>query len=101
MGWVGVKDVAKAHLLGYESPKAEGRYILSERALHYVDLAGLLQKLFPQYTVVARANDDDPRVLDYAIDTTKVQEQLGVEFEPLEDVLRDTIECFRELQYLQ
>jgi cinnamoyl-CoA reductase len=52
--WVGVKDVAKAHVLGYENPKAEGRYILLERGLHFFDLAALLHKLFPQYTVVAR-----------------------------------------------
>jgi hypothetical protein len=36
----------------------------------------------------------------YAFSTKKVREQLGVEFEPLEDVLRETIECFRKLKYL-
>ncbi|KAG0574589.1 hypothetical protein KC19_VG274400 [Ceratodon purpureus] len=46
--WVGVKDVAKAHVLAYENPKAEGRYILAERAMHYFDLVVLLKKLFPQ-----------------------------------------------------
>ncbi|KAG0603510.1 hypothetical protein M758_10G098900 [Ceratodon purpureus] len=99
--WVGVKDVANAHVLGYENPEAEGRYILAERSLHDFDFAALLQKLFPQYTVKARKNNDDqPRVPVYAVSTKKVREHLGLQFEPLEDVLRETIECFRKLKYL-
>jgi cinnamoyl-CoA reductase len=52
--WVGVKDVAKAHILAYENPEAEGRYILNSKVMHYGDFAALLHKLFPQYKVVAR-----------------------------------------------
>ena len=52
--WVGVKNVAQAHILGYEKPEAEGRYILSTKVMHWGDFGALLQKLFPQYNVVAR-----------------------------------------------
>lgn len=52
--WVGVKDVVKAHILGYEKPEAEGRYIINAGVMHYGDLAALLQKLFPQYNIMAR-----------------------------------------------
>lgn len=52
--WVGVKDVVKAHILGYEKPEAEGRYNLNTKVMHRGDFAALLQKLFPQYNIVTR-----------------------------------------------
>ena len=54
LGWVGVKDVATAHILAYEKPEAEGRYICNERNLHNGDLVALLKELFPQYPIVAK-----------------------------------------------
>jgi cinnamoyl-CoA reductase len=54
LGWVGVKDVATAHILAYEKPEAEGRYICNERVLHNGDVVALLKKLFPQYPIVAK-----------------------------------------------
>lgn len=53
-GWVGVKDVAMAHILAFEKPEAEGRYICNERVLHQGDIVDLLKKLFPQYPIVAK-----------------------------------------------
>lgn len=54
--WVGLKDVVKAHILGYEKPDAEGRYPMSANPMHYGDFAALLQKLFPQYNIDTRYN---------------------------------------------
>lgn len=98
--WVGVKDVAKAHILAYENPEAEGRYILNSKVLHYGDFAALLQKLFPQYKVVAReAESATPRASTFVISTKKVRE-LGVDIEPLEDVLRELVESLKEIKAL-
>jgi len=51
---VGVKDVAMAHILAYESATATGRYICAEQLLHYADLVALLSKLYPTYPISAK-----------------------------------------------
>lgn len=54
VGMVGVKDVAMAHILAYEKPEAQGRYICNERVLHFGDLVALIANLYPQYPVAAK-----------------------------------------------
>lgn len=54
VGWVGVKDVAMAHILAYEKPEAEGRYIVNTELLHYGDMVSKLAALYPQYPIVAK-----------------------------------------------
>uniref|UniRef100_A0A9I9DZN6 NAD-dependent epimerase/dehydratase domain-containing protein n=1 Tax=Cucumis melo TaxID=3656 RepID=A0A9I9DZN6_CUCME len=50
-GYVHVKDVAKAHLLVYETPSAFGRYICVETMLHRGELVDILAKFFPEYPI--------------------------------------------------
>ncbi|KAG0561483.1 hypothetical protein KC19_9G067800 [Ceratodon purpureus] len=99
-GWIGVKDCAMAHILAYEKPEAHGRYIVSESTLHFADLAAVLRKLFPNYKVEAREDVSKPRAPMYAVSTERVKE-LGLVVEPLEDVLKDTVECFISLGRLK
>ncbi|KAL2329225.1 hypothetical protein Fmac_022652 [Flemingia macrophylla] len=47
IGWVNVKDVAKAHILAYEIASASGRYCLVERVIHASELARILRDLYP------------------------------------------------------
>lgn len=47
MGWVHVKDVAKAHIQAFEIPSASGRYCLVERVVHYSEIVKILKDLFP------------------------------------------------------
>jgi hypothetical protein len=54
IGCVGVKDVAMAHILAYESATATGHYICAEQLLHYADLVALLSKLYPTYPICAK-----------------------------------------------
>jgi cinnamoyl-CoA reductase len=51
IGFVDVKDVALAHILAYEQPEAQGRYILSEGVYHHKDMVQLLHKMYPEYLV--------------------------------------------------
>lgn len=100
--WVGVKDVVKAHILGYENPDAEGRYIISAKFMHYGDFAALLQKLFPQYNIDTRGGEYDAqsRAEPLILSTKKVTE-LGVEIEPLEQVLQEMVASFEEHKFLK
>ena len=52
--WVGVGDVAKAHILAYESASASGRYLCVERAAHYGEIVELLMNLYPHLTIPAK-----------------------------------------------
>ncbi|KAG0558570.1 hypothetical protein KC19_10G038700 [Ceratodon purpureus] len=99
VGWVGVKDVAMAHILTYEKPEAEGRYICSERMLHFGDAVALLAKLYPQYHIVAKEDGSVPRDPGYNASSEKIK-KLGLTFQPLEDVLRETVASLKELKYL-
>lgn len=98
--WVGVKDVAKAHVLAYEKPEAEGRHILSSEALHYGDFAAILKKLCPEYNIEAREDESQkPRATPYVLSTKKAK-ALGVDFQPLEGVLQEMVESFKENKFL-
>ncbi|KAL3686864.1 hypothetical protein R1sor_013173 [Riccia sorocarpa] len=44
-GYVNVKDVALAHILAYEIPTAEGRYLLADKVLHYEEVVEILKKI--------------------------------------------------------
>jgi hypothetical protein len=54
IGCVGVKGVAMAHILAYESATPTGRYICAKQLLHYADLVALLSKLYPTYPISAK-----------------------------------------------
>ena len=47
LGWIDVRDVANAHILAYENPSANGRYILVERVEHYSKVVQILRDAFP------------------------------------------------------
>ena len=44
-----VRDVARAHILLYETPSASGRYLCAEGSLHRGELVDMLAQMFPQY----------------------------------------------------
>lgn len=54
LGWVDVEDVAKAHILAYESASASGRYLCVGRVAHYSEIVELLKNLYPQFLIRAK-----------------------------------------------
>ena len=48
-GWINVKDVARAHILAFENPSANGRYCLVERVAHLSEIVKILRELYPTY----------------------------------------------------
>ncbi|CAH2040386.1 unnamed protein product [Thlaspi arvense] len=49
--YVHVEDVARAHILVYETPSASGRYLCAESVLHRGDVVEILAKFFPEYPI--------------------------------------------------
>ncbi|CAM6049354.1 unnamed protein product [Sphagnum compactum] len=91
-----LNDVAMAHVLAYESEHATGQYICEGHVLHVADLVSLLKKLYPTYDISAKDADETvPRVPIYNSSTQKVRD-LGLHFQPIEDIIHETVASFRE-----
>jgi nucleoside-diphosphate-sugar epimerase len=95
-----VKDVAMAHILAYESAHSNGRYICSRPVLHFADIVTILTKLYPTYPICAKdADETAPRVPSFTLSSHKL-EDLGLHFQPIEDVLRETVTSLKESGWL-
>jgi nucleoside-diphosphate-sugar epimerase len=55
MGYVHIDDVARSHILVYETPEATGRYLCSSVVLDNNELVGLLAKQFPVFPIPRRS----------------------------------------------
>ena len=51
LGAVHVKDVAKAHVLLFETPNASGRYLCTNGIYQFSDFANKVSKLYPDFPV--------------------------------------------------
>ena len=48
---VDVRDVALAHVLGFENPSAIGRYCLVGHVNHYAQVVNILRQLYPTLSI--------------------------------------------------
>ncbi|PKA49411.1 Cinnamoyl-CoA reductase 1 [Apostasia shenzhenica] len=94
--YVHVRDVAEAHILVFENPKASGRYLCAERVLHREDLVRMLAQFFPHYPVPTQCSDEvNPRKKPYEISNQKLRD-LGLVFTPVTQALYDTVKSLQE-----
>ncbi|KAL2607850.1 hypothetical protein R1flu_026423 [Riccia fluitans] len=93
-GFVHVKNVAMAHVLAFEKPEAEGRYLLVESTIHAKQLAELLRVLYPQCAIPNKYVDDQPPLAGtYSSDRIR---KLGLEFTPAIEAIKECVESCRE-----
>ncbi|KAH0728017.1 hypothetical protein KY284_003882 [Solanum tuberosum] len=97
-GWVNVKDVALAHILAFENPSANGRYIMVESVAHYSELAQILRELYPTMKLPEKCVDDKPFPPKYQFNVEKAK-TLGVEFTPLAKSIKETAESLKEKKF--
>ncbi|XP_042014547.1 phenylacetaldehyde reductase-like isoform X2 [Salvia splendens] len=95
VGWVDVRDVANAHILAFEDPAANGRYCTVGRVAHYSELVKILQELDPTLHLPEKRADDKPLMPTYQVSKERAK-SLGVEFTPLEETLKLTVESLKE-----
>ncbi|KAK9128738.1 hypothetical protein Syun_017535 [Stephania yunnanensis] len=98
-GWVHVKDVANAHILAFESPSASGRYCLVETVAHYSQIAKALHNLYPDLPSPQKCADDKPFMPTYQVSTGRAK-GLGINFIPLEESLKETVESLKEKRFI-
>jgi len=97
-GWVNVKDVANAHIQAFEIPSASGRYITVERVAHYSDVVEILRNLYPSFQLPDKCADDKPFVPKYNFTKEKAK-SLGIDFIPLEESIKETVESLKEKKF--
>lgn len=116
-GYVDVRDVARAHVLALEDPKAEGRHILAERTMSFIDLANMLREVYgDKYKLPTSAS---PKWMMYLIgpfigiktrfirrnvgypirlDNSKSLEKLKLNYTSIKDSLRDMVEQMEKMK---
>ncbi|KAH9620129.1 hypothetical protein KSS87_001273 [Heliosperma pusillum] len=98
--YVHVREVALAHILVYENPLANGRYICAESALHRGEVCDILAKFFPEYPIPTKCSDEvSPRAQPYKFTNQKVKD-LGLEFTGVKQCLYETVKCLQEMGHL-
>ncbi|XVF42891.1 hypothetical protein PTKIN_Ptkin01aG0402200 [Pterospermum kingtungense] len=99
LSWVDVRDVSNAHLLAFENPSACGRYCLAEKTAHSSEIVHILRELYPALNLPEKCADEKPYKLSFQVSQERAK-SLGVNFTPLEESLRDTVESLKENNFL-
>ncbi|KAJ7959876.1 putative Cinnamoyl-CoA reductase [Quillaja saponaria] len=99
MGSVHFKDVALAHILVYENKSATGRHLCVEAISRYGDLVAKVAELYPEYKVPRLPRDTQPGLLR-AKDGSKKLIDLGLEFIPMEQIIRDGVESLKSKGFI-
>ncbi|KAL2899305.1 Cinnamoyl-CoA reductase 1 [Bienertia sinuspersici] len=99
MGSVHVKDVALAHLLVYENKSAAGRHLCVEAISHYGDFAAKVAELFPEYNLPSLPRDTQPGLLRTK-DAAKKLMDLGMQFIPMDQIVKDSVESLKSKGFL-
>jgi nucleoside-diphosphate-sugar epimerase len=110
MGFVDVRDVAKAHILAGFSPPASGRHICVSAQKTFLDMANVIKANFPNYPlptgfvpkwlfwlIAPLAGFTRKYVklnvgIDLKFDTSYIRKDLGIEFIPFEKTITDHFE---------
>ncbi|XP_035541105.1 cinnamoyl-CoA reductase 1-like isoform X2 [Juglans regia] len=92
--WVDVRDVATAHILAFENPSASGRYCLVGTVIHCSESVKILRELFPDMNLPEKCEDEKPFEPIYMVSKERAK-SLGLNFTPVEETFRDTVESLR------
>lgn len=102
IGFVHIDDVVTAHLLAYEEPSASGRYICSERVVHWSDVIGLLKRKYPAYPLPTSANlEERGNDVPHRLNTSKIEGLGLLKFKSLEEMFTSAVESFRQNGFLK
>ncbi|KAL5974953.1 hypothetical protein ACLOJK_031629 [Asimina triloba] len=99
MGSVHVKDVALAHILVYENPSASGRHLCVEAICHFSDFAVKVAELYPEYKIPSFPKDTQPGLLRAKNPSRKLID-LGLQFTPMEQIIKDSVESLRSKGFI-
>lgn len=96
--WVDVRDIALAHVLAIEKPKAGNeRFIVSAGSFCFQDFLDVAAKSYPD-VVKDKGVPGAGNGITYPVQYTTKKEQgvLGIKYKTIEETTRDTIEDFKK-----
>ncbi|KAL9246091.1 hypothetical protein vseg_019670 [Gypsophila vaccaria] len=99
LGAVHVKDVARAQILLLETPSASGRYLCSNGIYQFGDFAAKVAELFPEYPVHRFSGETQPGLVPCK-EAAKKLIDLGLEFTPFEEAIKETVESLKAKGFL-
>ncbi|KAJ3709197.1 hypothetical protein LUZ61_012902 [Rhynchospora tenuis] len=94
IGCVDVRDVATAMILLHENPSAKGRHLCEEAITKFSDLVNKICDLYPEYQI-KRIEEDRQPWLVRADNPSKKLMDLGLEFSPMENIIKDTVDSLK------
>ena len=100
-GFADVRDVAKAHRLAFETSKANNqRYLIVSSNFSFQQIANIIRRDFPdRQNKVPEGNPGSGLGAEvYRMDNLKARNDLGIDFIPLEETIRDTAREFIKLE---
>ncbi|ETI27330.1 hypothetical protein G647_09520 [Cladophialophora carrionii CBS 160.54] len=94
---VDVRDLALAHVLAIENPKAANqRFLMAAQLATEKELRDIMEKNFPE--IRGKLRDEVTDTLPpWSIDNSKSINMLGVKYRPLEDTVVDTVKSLKAL----
>ncbi|GMY10535.1 cinnamoyl-CoA reductase 1 [Fagus crenata] len=99
MGSVHFKDVALAHILVYENKSATGRHLCVEAISHYGDFVEKVAELYPEYKVPRLPKDTQPGLLRVKDGSKKLMD-LGLQFIPMEQIIKEAVESLKSKGFI-
>ncbi|KAG8892933.1 methylglyoxal reductase (NADPH-dependent) gre2 [Tulasnella sp. 417] len=102
--WVDVRDLAEAHILAMDSSVAANqRYIISQGNYSPQMFVDYVWKHYPERAAAKGIKKHTPGKYYpdegvYGVDASKSVKELGMNYTPIEDMLRDTLKSFEELE---
>jgi nucleoside-diphosphate-sugar epimerase len=94
---IDVRDLAQAHVLAIENPKAANqRFFMAAQLATEKELRAIMEKNFPE--IRGNLRDEVTETLPpWGIDNSKSINVLGVKYRPLEDTIVDTVKSLKAL----
>lgn len=77
MGFVDVRDVARAHVLAMQTPRAKGRYLIAAGSLLFIDMCRMLKEFYPGRPIPLEKAPGSALKPEY--DCSKAKDDLGWE----------------------
>ncbi|XP_004486421.1 cinnamoyl-CoA reductase 1 [Cicer arietinum] len=100
LGSVHVKDVARAHVLVYETPTASGRYLCTNGIYQFSSFATVVSELYPDFPIHRFPEETQPG-LTPCKDAARRLIDLGLVFTPVQDAIREAAESLIAKGFLQ
>lgn len=99
LGVVHVRDVAKGHVMLFETPEASGRFLCTNGIYQFSEFAALVSKLFPEFAVHKFDKETQPG-LTSCNDAAKRLIELGLVFTAVEDAVKETVQSLTDKGFL-